>query len=176
VSKWIGETEKNLERIFTVAESAQQILVFDEADALFGKRSEVTDARDRYANMEVAYLLQRVETYRGIVILTSNIRNNLDTAFSRRLAAVIDFPVPGPAERLAIWEVALRGAPLESDLELGDIATTFEVTGGVIASAAVVASHRAAAEGVSVAHRHLVDAMRSEYSKMDRLLPTAFAE
>ena len=110
VSKYIGETEKNLERIFTAADGSNAILFFDEADALFGKRSEVSDSHDRYANMEVAYLLQRMEAYPGAVILATNFRRNLDDAFVRRLDFVIDFPFPEPADRRRIWELVLPAA------------------------------------------------------------------
>ncbi len=103
VSKWIGETEKNLRRVFDAAEEGCAILLFDEADALFGKRSEVKDSHDRYANIEISYLLQRLEAYRGLAILTTNLRSHIDEAFLRRLRFVIDFPFPSPAERIEIW-------------------------------------------------------------------------
>src|SRR6185503_13045135 len=107
VSKYIGETEKNLEQIFAVAEKGDLLLFFDECDALFGKRSEVRDARDRYANIEIAYLLQRLEAYAGLAVLTTNLRGNIDEAFIRRLDSVIEFPLPEEAERLRIWQLAL---------------------------------------------------------------------
>ena len=112
VSKYIGETEKNLERIFRAADQGDAVLLFDEADAIFGKRSEVRDARDRYANVEVAYLLQRLEIYEGLAVLTTNLRGNIDEAFVRRLDCVLEFPLPEEAERLQIWERArtARGA------------------------------------------------------------------
>ena len=110
VSKYIGETEKNLERIFTAADGSNAILFFDEADALFGKRSEVSDAHDRYANIEVAYLLQRMEAYPGAVILATNFRRNIDDAFVRRLDFVIDFPFPEPEDRRRIWQLVLPAA------------------------------------------------------------------
>src|SRR5204862_5706096 len=103
VNKYIGETEKNLRRLFDAAEEGGAILLFDEADALFGKRSEVKDSHDRYANIEVSYLLQRMEAYRGLAVLTTNLKNSLDTAFLRRLRFVVTFPFPDPAQRAAIW-------------------------------------------------------------------------
>ena len=108
VSKYIGETEKNLRRLFDAAEDGGAILFFDEADALFGKRSEVKDSHDRYANIEINYLLQRIESYRGLAILATNMKSALDTAFLRRLRFIVNFPFPGPAERTAIWENVFR--------------------------------------------------------------------
>src|SRR5204863_7123559 len=116
VSKYIGETEKNLEKIFRAAGQGDAVLLFDEADAIFGKRSEVRDARDRYANVEVAYLLQRLEVYEGLAVLTTNLRGNIDEAFVRRLDCVLEFPLPEEAERLQIWERAVpREAPTSDD-------------------------------------------------------------
>ena len=119
VSKYIGETEKNLDRVFEAADGSNAILFFDEADALFGKRSEVKDAHDRYANIEVAYLLQKMETYPGAVILATNFRHNIDQAFLRRLDFVIDFPFPEPEDRERIWRLLLPAeAPLASDVDV----------------------------------------------------------
>jgi SpoVK/Ycf46/Vps4 family AAA+-type ATPase len=118
VSKYIGETEKNLEKIFRAADQGEAVLLFDEADAIFGKRSEVRDARDRYANVEVAYLLQRLENYDGLAVLTTNLRGNIDEAFIRRLDCVMEFPLPEEAERLRIWRLALPAqAPLGDDVD-----------------------------------------------------------
>src|SRR5512135_371176 len=119
VSKYIGETEKNLERIFTAAHGSNAILFFDEADALFGKRSEVSDSHDRYANIEVAYLLQRMEAYPGAVILATNFKRNIDDAFVRRLDFVVDFPFPEAEDRRRIWSLVLpREAPVADDVDL----------------------------------------------------------
>src|SRR5262249_34681757 len=136
VSKYIGETEKNLEAIFRAAELGEAVLLFDEADALFGKRSEVRDAHDRYANMEVAYLLQRLERYQGVGILTSNLNGNLDDAFIRRLDCVVEFPLPEEAERRELWQRCLPDtAPRADDVDLDRLARTFKLAGGDIRNA-----------------------------------------
>ncbi|MEM7382537.1 MAG: ATP-binding protein, partial [Bacteroidota bacterium] len=133
ISKYIGETEKNLARVFDKAEHKQWILFFDEADALFGKRSETKDSHDRYANQEVAYLLQRIESFNGIAILASNLKQNLDKAFTRRFEALIHFPMPGPQERFLIWQKGFSSkAKLAEDLHLPTIAQRFELSGGAI--------------------------------------------
>lgn len=127
VDKYVGETEKNLERIFTEADRTDAVLLFDEADAVFGKRSEVKDSHDRYANMESAYLLQRLESFDGIALLTTNLRANIDEAFTRRLDLVVDFPFPDPTQRLALWRHGLTHVPSVPDLELGPLAKEFEL-------------------------------------------------
>jgi len=169
VSKYIGETEKNLRRIFDAAEDGGAILLFDEADALFGKRSEVRDSHDRYANIEVSYLLQRMEAYRGIAILTTNLRDSLDTAFLRRLRYVIQFPFPGPEERAEIWR---RAFPAELPLESVDVLklARLNVAGGNIRNIALSAAFLAARGGGGVRMAHLLDAARAEYTKIERTL------
>lgn len=133
VSKWVGETEKNLAKIFDFAENKNWILFFDEADALFGKRGETKSSQDRYANQEVAYLLQRTETYNGVVIMASNLRNNMDDAFSRRLQSVIYFPMPKPKERLKIWQNVFSGnLKTDENVDLSEIAKKYEISGGGI--------------------------------------------
>ncbi|CAA0120154.1 ATP-dependent zinc metalloprotease FtsH [BD1-7 clade bacterium] len=132
VSKYIGETEKNLENVFQQAEDKQWILFFDEADALFGKRTNVSDAHDRFANQEVSYLLQRVEDYPGMVLLATNLKNNLDEAFSRRFQAIVNFPMPAVAERLRLWEAGFEGSPLAGDVDLQLLAEGHEISGGSI--------------------------------------------
>jgi hypothetical protein len=170
VSKYIGETEKNLERIFTAADGSNAILFFDEADALFGKRSEVSDAHDRYANIEVAYLLQRMEAYPGAVILATNFRRNLDDAFIRRLDFVIDFPFPEPADRRRIWDRVLPpSAPLADDVDLDFLAERFKLSGGAIRNCSLAAAFGAADEGTRIEMRHLVRAVAQEYGKQGRL-------
>ena len=170
VSKYIGETEKNLERIFTAADGSNAILFFDEADALFGKRSEVSDSHDRYANLEVAYLLQRMEAYPGAVILATNFRRNLDEAFIRRLDFVIDFPFPEAADRRRIWERVLPpAAPVGDDVDLDFLAERFKLSGGAIRNCSLAAAFSAADEGTSIAMRHLVRAVAQEYAKQGRL-------
>ena len=178
VSKYIGETEKNLARVFDEASGASAILFFDEADAVFGKRTEVRDSHDRYANIEVSYLLQKIEEYDGIVVLSSNLRANLDEAFLRRLKAIIDFPVPDEGDRRRIWELNFRTkAPLSPDLDLDFAARQFRVAGGNIRNIAVLAAFLAAADGTPIGMRHLIRAARREYQKLGRLVTTAdFAE
>ena len=130
VDKYIGETEKNLERIFTEASRVSAVLLFDEADAIFGKRSEVRDAHDRYANIESAYLLQRMETFDGLAVLATNLRANLDDAFTRRLDMVVDFPLPDEAARLALWQRCLAPpVPAQDDLDLDFYARSFALAG-----------------------------------------------
>jgi hypothetical protein len=170
VSKYIGETEKNLERIFTAADGSNAILFFDEADALFGKRSEVSDSHDRYANIEVAYLLQRMEAYPGAVILATNFRRNIDDAFARRLDFVIDFPFPEPDDRRRIWRLVLPSeAPLAEDVDLDFLASHFKLSGGAIRNCSLAAAFRAADEGTGIDMRHLVRAVAQEYGKQGRL-------
>jgi hypothetical protein len=148
VSKYIGETEKNLERLFASAEAGDSILFFDEADAIFGKRSEVRDSHDRYSNIEIAYLLQRIEQFEGIVILATNVSRNLDAAFLRRIPFVIDFPLPGPAARARLWRKAIpERAPLASGIDFAALGARFEMSGGDIRSAALEAGFLAAGNG-----------------------------
>jgi adenylate kinase family enzyme len=170
VSKYIGETEKHLERIFTAADGSNAILFFDEADALFGKRSEVSDAHDRYANIEVAYLLQRMEAYPGAVILATNFKRNIDDAFVRRLDFVVDFPFPEVEDRKRIWRLVLPAqAPVAEDLDLDFLATQFKLSGGGIRNCSLAAAFRAADEGSAIEMRHLVRAVAQEYGKQGRL-------
>ncbi|MHB1224851.1 MAG: ATP-binding protein [Gemmatimonadaceae bacterium] len=171
VSKYIGETEKNLDRIFAAAERANGILLFDEADALFGKRSEVHDAHDRYANIEISYLLQRMEEYDGIAILSTNLRGNLDAAFVRRLAFTVHFPFPDAASRAAIWRgVWPAEVPLADDVDLDALAAHFPVSGGNIRNIALAAAFLAAADGGVVVAAHLAAATRREYQKLGKEL------
>ena len=169
VSKYIGETEKNLRRIFDAAEEGGAILLFDEADALFGKRSEVRDSHDRYANIEVSYLLQRMEAYHGIAILTTNLRDALDTAFLRRLRYVVQFPFPGVPEREQIWR---RVFPAELPLDAVDVSklARLNVAGGNIRNIALSAAFLAARGDGGVRMAHLLDAARGEYAKLERTL------
>ena len=170
VSKYIGETEKNLDRIFAAADGSNAILFFDEADALFGKRSDVQDAHDRYANLEVAYLLQRMESYAGAVVLATNYRQNIDEAFLRRLDFVVDFPFPEPADRERIWRLLLpQKAPLADDVDLVFLAHQFKLAGGNIRNASLAAAFLAAEDGGVIAMRHLVRGVALEYGKLGRL-------
>ncbi|MFD4242264.1 ATP-binding protein [Streptomyces sp. NPDC058525] len=171
VDKYVGETEKNLERIFTEASAVNAVLLFDEADAIFGKRSEVKDSHDKHANMESAYLLQRMESFDGIAILTTNLRANLDEAFTRRLDVVADFPVPDAAQRLALWERCLGDLlPRAGDLDLAFCADRFELAGGSIRACAVTAAYFAAAAGEPLTMPQVVKAVAQEYRKLGRLL------
>lgn len=171
VDKYVGETEKNLERIFTEAAAVNAILLFDEADAIFGKRAEVKDAHDRHANIESAYLLQRMESFDGIAVLTTNLRANLDEAFTRRLDVIADFPVPDAAQRLALWERCLGGRlPRADDLDLGFCADRFELAGGSIRACAVTAAYAAAASDGPLTMVQLVTAVAQEYRKLGRLV------
>lgn len=173
VDKYIGETEKNLERIFIEASRVSAVLLFDEADAIFGKRSEVRDAHDRYANIESAYLLQRMETFDGLAVLATNLRANLDDAFTRRLDMVIDFPLPDEVARLALWRGCLAPpVPARSDLDLDFYARSFALSGGNIRSAAITAAYLAAESGAAIDDLHLTAAIQQEYRKLGRLLPT----
>jgi hypothetical protein len=171
VSKYIGETEKNLARIFAEAETSNAILFFDEADALFGRRSEVRDSHDRYANLEVAYLLQRMEEYEGVVILATNFRKNMDEAFVRRMHHTVDFPLPGEPERLRIWsQVFPAETPLEPGLPLERVARRLEVSGGSIRNIALAAAFLAADDGGVVRMPHLLCAARREFQKMGKVV------
>lgn len=173
VSKYIGETEKNLDGIFKAAESANAILLFDEADALFGKRSEVHDSHDRYANIEISYLLQKMEEYEGISILASNLRQNMDEAFVRRLAFSVHFPFPDETDRKQIWSrIWPKEMPLVDDLDLAYHASRFKLTGGNIKNVALAAAFLAASDGGLITIAHLFRATRREYQKMGK----AFSE
>ncbi len=170
VDKYIGETEKNLDRVFDGATGVNGVLLFDEADALFGKRSEVRDAHDRYANVETAYLLQRMEAFDGIAILTTNLRANLDEAFTRRLDAVVDFPIPDERMRRRLWRLHLRpGLPVEDGVDLDFLAVRFPLSGGNIRNVVLSAAHRAAARGGRVSTEDLVRSVDREYRKLGHL-------
>ena len=169
VSKYIGETEKNLNRIFAEARAANAIIFFDEADALFGKRSEVRDAHDRYANIEIAYLLQKMDEYEGISILATNLRQNLDTAFTRRLTFTVEFPFPDERSRREIWQsIWPKETQLDRDLDLDFVAGRLKIPGGSVKNIAVAAAFLAAEDRSEVKTVHLLRAARREYEKMGR--------
>jgi SpoVK/Ycf46/Vps4 family AAA+-type ATPase len=171
VSKYIGETEKNLSRIFIEAETSNAILFFDEADALFGKRSEVKDSHDRYANIEIGYLLQRIEEYEGVVILATNFRKNMDEAFVRRLQFTVEFPFPNEDDRRRIWErIWPQDTPRSSALDLDFMAQRFELTGGNIRNIALAAAFLAADNSRIVDMSHLLHATKREYQKMGKVV------
>jgi SpoVK/Ycf46/Vps4 family AAA+-type ATPase len=169
VSKYIGETEKNLRRVFDAAESGGAILLFDEADALFGKRTEVRDSHDRYANIEVSYLLQRMEAYRGLAVLTTNMKEAIDSAFLRRLRFVITFPFPDAAQRAEIWRRVFPSETPTDGLRWKDLAR-LSLAGGSIRSIALNGAFLAADAGEPVTMRHLAQAARSEYLKLEKPL------
>lgn len=168
VSKYIGETEKNLRRLFDAADDGGAILFFDEADALFGKRSEVKDSHDRYANIEINYLLQRMEAYRGLAILATNMKSALDTAFMRRLRFIVNFPFPGPSERKRIWQkVFPPNTPIDDGLDYDRLAR-FNLTGGSIHNIALNAAFLAAQAGTPVTMQFILNATRAELRKLER--------
>lgn len=169
VSKYIGETEKNLRRIFDAADSGGVVLLFDEADALFGKRSEVKDSHDRHANIEVSYLLQRMEAYRGLAILTTNMKGALDAAFLRRLRFIVQFPFPDAAQRAAIWQRIFPPQTPTADLDIDRLAQ-LNVAGGSIRNIALNAAFLAADSGEAVTMDHILAAARGEYAKLEKTL------
>jgi hypothetical protein len=171
VSKYIGETEKNLRRVFDAAERGGSVLLFDEADALFGKRSEVRDSHDRYANLEVSYLLMRMESYRGLAVLTTNMKKSLDTAFLRRIRFVIDFPFPTEVERAKIWQRVIPQATPVDSLDVDRLAQ-LTVAGGSIRNIALSAAFLAADEETPLRMSHLLAASQTEYLKLERSLST----
>jgi len=171
MSKYIGETEKNLGRLFDEARTSNAILFFDEADALFGKRTQVRDAHDCYANVEVSYLLQRMEEYDGLVILASNLRKNMDEAFVRRLHFTLEFPMPAADDRRRIWEqIWPAPTPVDPALDLDALARDVPVSGGAIRNIALASAFPAAADGGTVTMEHLAHATRREYQKMGKVL------
>jgi ATP-dependent 26S proteasome regulatory subunit len=172
VSKYIGETEKNLRKVFDSAEQSGAILFFDEADALFGKRTEVKDSHDRYANIEVNYLLQRMEEYKGLAILATNRKSALDQAFLRRLRFLIDFPFPEASSRLRIWQKVFPPQAAVGELDYGLLAR-IEIAGGNIKNIALNAAFLAADEGAAIGMAHVTRAAQREYAKMDRLISQA---
>ena len=169
VSKYIGETEKNLDRIFDAARAAEVVLFFDEADALFGKRSEVSDAHDRYANLEVAYLLQRLERHDGLVVLATNLQRNIDQAFTRRIAVWVDFRPPEEADRRRIWAANFPADAPASDLDLDFLARNFTIPGGTIRNAALAAAFLAATDARPIGMEDVVLGLKREFQKVGKL-------
>jgi hypothetical protein len=169
VSKYIGETEKNLEKIFQKAENKNWILFFDEADALFGKRTSVSSAHDRYANQETSYLLQRIEDFSGLVILASNNKTNIDSAFLRRFNAIVHFPMPDPAERLHLWKIYLPSNHTLSADDLKEIAARYEVTGATILNAVHHSAINAFEKNRFINKDDIVESLKREFRKEDRM-------
>jgi len=170
VSKYIGETEKNLEKIFRRAEDKDWILFFDEADALFGKRTSVSSAHDRYANQETSYLLQRIEDFNGLVILASNNKTNIDSAFLRRFNAIVHFPVPDHDERLHLWKIYLPAKHGLTDDEVLAIANKYEVTGSTVLHAIHNSAINAFASQRLINHTDIIESLKRELRKEDRML------
>jgi AAA+ superfamily predicted ATPase len=169
VSRWVGETEKNLKQIFDAAEGGVALILFDEADALFGSRGEVKQAQDRFANQEVSFLLQRLEVFEGCAVLTTNLQENIDEAFLRRFGAVVEFQMPSPIQREMLWHKAIpRGAPKNDDLDLQRLAKQFVLAGGSIVNAAINACVLAAQDDSPVAMKHAVRAVGQELIKMGK--------
>jgi vesicle-fusing ATPase len=171
VNKYIGETEKNLRRLFDAADTADVILFFDEADALFGKRTEVKDAHDRYANLEISYLLERMERFKGLAILATNRKKDLDEAFLRRLRFVVEFPLPGPEERLRIWREVIPSGVDVRTLDFGFLARRFALAGGHIRAIVFQACLQSASEGApkELTMPAIIRAVQREYDKLERV-------
>ncbi len=169
ISRWVGETEKNLREIFDAAEGGTAVILFDEADALFGSRGEVKQAQDRFANQEVSFLLQRLEVFEGCAILTTNLQENIDEAFLRRFGAVVEFPMPSPDQRLKLWDRAIPPyAPRGEDLDLSYLSNQFVIAGGAIVNAAINACIIASARREPVCQRHAIEAIARELIKMGK--------
>jgi hypothetical protein len=171
VSKYIGETEKNLSDIFDEAQLSGAILFFDEADALFGKRSEVKDAHDKYANMETSYLLQKMEEYDGLTILATNFSQNLDEAFTRRIQFIVRYPFPDPAQREQLWRSTFpKESPVVHDIDFEYLSRTFDLAGGPIKNVVLTAAFLAAEDGVPIGMKHMIEAVKQEYKKTGKVL------
>lgn len=172
VSKYIGETEKNLSSLFDKAINKDWILFFDEADSIFGKRTNVRDAHDKYANQEVSYLLQRIEAHPGLVILASNFKNNIDTAFTRRFQSIIEFEIPTRVERLRLWQNNLpKNIPLEEDMSLDTLARKYSITGANIVNIIQYACLRTLAnQDTRIREEYLIEGIRKEYMKEGKTL------
>ena len=169
ISRWVGETEKNLKEVFDAAEGGTAVLLFDEADSLFGSRGEVKQAQDRFANQEVGFLLQRLEVFEGCAILTTNLQENIDEAFLRRFGAVIEFPMPSVEQRTQLWQRAIpKGAPLDDDIDLAAVAKQFVIAGGSIINSAINACILASTLREPVGMKHIVTAVAQEYVKMGK--------
>ena len=177
VSKWVGETEKNLSEVFDAAEDGQVLILFDEADSLFAKRTDVKTSNDRYANLEVNYLLQRLDTFEGIAILTSNLDGSIDPAFKRRLSLRLQFPFPDEETRVRLWTAHVTPeTPIAGDFDFVDLAKRFPLSGGYIRNCALRAAFLAAHEGQPMGQQHLMRAIQLEYREMGKLSTTSRLE
>jgi len=172
VSKYIGETEKNLSELFAAAEGFAALLFFDEADALFGKRTAVEDAHDRYANIEVNYLLQRLEAFEGIALLATNMVQGVDDAFLRRFDLIVPMPRPGPTERQKLWQAHLPSGRVDAAIDLAAVAERYELTGGEIRNAALAASYAAADGPGRITPALMHAAINAEFAKKGRPSPS----
>ena len=171
ISKYIGETEKSLAKIFDLAGKNNAILFFDETDALFGKRSEIKDSHDKYANVETSFLLQKMEEYQGVVIMTTNLLTNIDPAFLRRISYIIHFPFPDQGQRKALWaSVFPEQAPCDSTVDLPFLAERFEMTGAMIKNSALSAAFLAAAQDRSITMKDILYAVQKQFSKHGKRL------
>jgi SpoVK/Ycf46/Vps4 family AAA+-type ATPase len=174
VSKWLGETEKNLAAVFDTAQRCQAVLFFDEADAIFGRRTEVSDAQSRWANLQTAYVLARMDRFDGLILLATNLRSAIDDAFVRRLDVVVELAEPDREQRLRLWRQHLpAAAPLDPDVDLPALAGLYDVTGGLIRNAVLGGAFAAAARNHDIDQDVLVQAMRHEYDKAGRSFPGA---
>jgi SpoVK/Ycf46/Vps4 family AAA+-type ATPase len=170
VSKYIGETEKNLSRIFSQSASNNCVLFFDEADALFGKRTEVKDAHDRYANIEINYLLTEIERYQGVIVVATNMKGNVDPAFIRRFSHVVEYPMPNERLRESIWKKSFPAkTPLAADVDFAFLAQNFDLSGGNIKNIALSSAFLASAEGGEITMGHVILATKREYQKIGRV-------
>ena len=177
ISKYIGETQKNIGRIFEEADKCDCILLFDEADAIFTKRSDVADAQDRYSNAETAYLLQRIEQYSGVSILATNLLQNFDDAFRRRISYMVHFPMPDAALRKELWEsIFPKDTPVAGEVDALMLAQAFELSGASIKNAALHGALLAASEGVPVGMKHLLGGIENEYGKQGKNFSTSQRE
>jgi SpoVK/Ycf46/Vps4 family AAA+-type ATPase len=172
VSKWLGETEKNLAEIFAAAEHTRAALLFDEADSLFGRRTETNDAHDRHANLQTAYLLDRIERFEGLALLSTNLRQGIDAAFCRRLEFVVEFDEPGREERQALWRRHLPPtAPVAAEVDPAELGARYAASGGLIRNAAVAAAFLAAEDGSVITRAHIEHALRREFRKAGKPFP-----
>jgi SpoVK/Ycf46/Vps4 family AAA+-type ATPase len=172
VSKWLGETEKNIAEVFDAAEQCHAVLFFDEADAVFGRRTDGTEAQARWANLETAYLLSRIDRADGLVVLATNLRRNIDDAFLRRLDVVIELDEPDRPARERLWRLHLpAGAPRAPDVDVGALAAMYEITGGLIRNASLAAAFGAATAGRPITQEGLIHAVHDEYNKAGRSFP-----
>jgi SpoVK/Ycf46/Vps4 family AAA+-type ATPase len=171
-SKYIGETEKNLAQLLARAEHAEVVLLFDEADSMFGKRTDVKESNDRFANAQTNYLLQRIESFDGIVLLTSNSQSRFDPAFFRRLDAIIEFPVPGPSERRSLWQAHLGADHLLSPREMNQLSAAVDLHGGNIRNAVLTSAVLARSESRPIGYQDVLDGLADEYRKLGRQLPS----